>query len=109
MQLEIKCNICGKRTRNFELGIVFYCFSTETFLAYTRDAIICPKCNQNISDRNCLVKGNYLGLSALTAKVCVSARVDLPAHLQNGILFDKKDLPHIRSLCHGQLCVVDRF
>ena len=44
MEIDIKCLECGKGTRNFQLGNLFYCLKRPTETAVIKEVIFCPKC-----------------------------------------------------------------
>ncbi len=108
MEIDIKCLECGKGTRKFGLGDMFYLLENASETLIVKNDIICPKCKKNISDEKCLVKTNELLVKLATANICLSVG-DVPSHLQGAYPVRKKDYDLIKNKCKARLKLVDRF
>ena len=108
MEIDIKCLGCGKGTRNFALGDIFYLPENASETLIVKNLIICPKCKKDISDEKCLVKINELLMRLATANICLSVG-DMPPHLQGAYPLQKKDYDLAKYNCRARLKMADRF
>lgn len=108
MQIDIKCLECGKGTRGFELGEMFYLPEKPSETLTVKNAITCPKCKKDISDEKCMVKINELLMRIVTANICLSAG-DVPPHLQGAYPLRTRDYDLVKDNCQTRLKLADRF
>lgn len=108
MQIDIKCSDCGKSTRNFELGEMFYLPEKPLETLIVKNTIICPKCRKGISHGNCMVKTNEFLMRLATANICLSVG-DVPKHLQGAYPLRKRDYNLVKDSCQARLKMIDRF
>lgn len=108
MEIDIKCLNCGKGTRKFALGDIFYLPENASETLIVKNDIICPKYKKNISDEKCIVKTNELLMRLATANICLSVG-DVPSHLQGAYPLRKRDYDLIKDSCQARLKMVDRF
>lgn len=85
MEVDIKCMECGRGTRNFELGKIFYDLDDDNSIILAKDKIICPKCRKDISNKKCMVKSHELFMKLFTASICRTTWMPTPKHLKNAI------------------------
>ncbi|MBI2670752.1 hypothetical protein HYX18_02140 [Candidatus Woesearchaeota archaeon] len=71
MEIDIKCVRCGKATRYFNLGRIYYEIENPSQRVAVENSIICPKCKEDISRGQCLVKLHYFMMSLLTANMAL--------------------------------------
>ncbi len=113
MQIHIKCLKCGRGTRNFEIGGVYYLTDrpSETFI--TERKIICPKCNNDISDEKCLIKVHDLMWRLLAANIGLIMKVEditpIPKHLSKILPLQKNEYEIMRQRSKGNPKIVDKF
>ena len=108
MEIDIKCLECGKGTRNFELGEVFYLADNASKSIIIKNAIICPKCSRDISNGECMVRENELLMMFVTANLCISCG-DVPAHLKGAYPLQKRDYEMIKNRCKAKPKLVEKF
>ncbi len=108
MEADIKCSECGKATRNFELGEIFYLPENASESIIVKNKITCPKCGKDISDRKCRVKQNDLLMRLVTANISISCG-DVPEHLKGAYPLLKKDYDLIKNKCQSKLNLVQKF
>ncbi len=108
MEIDIKCLDCGKRTRHFELGDIYYLLEKPSETPIVKNLIICPKCRKDISNGNCMVKTNDFLIRLVTVNICLSVN-DMPKHLQGAYPLQKRDYDLIKDNCQARLKMVDRF
>ena len=108
MEIDIKCMECGKGTRKFELGGLFYLEDKPSETVVVKNTIICPKCMKDISDGRCIVKTYDFMMSLITANLCRSCG-DVPKHLRGAIFLQKKDYNLIKDSCKSRLNIAVRF
>lgn len=101
MEMGIKCSECGKGTRNFELGEIFYLADNASKSIIVKDAIICPKCSKNISNEQCMVKENDLLMKFVTANICLSCG-EVPKHLQGAFPLSKRTYGLVKGKCKSR-------
>jgi len=101
MEIDIKCLECGKGTRNFELGEIFYLPEHPAETIIIKDDIFCPKCRKNINNEKCIVKLNEMLIKLITANLCLSGNI--PQHLQGAFPMRKKDYDAIENVCKSRL------
>lgn len=105
MEIDIKCLECGKATRKFELGKMFYLPQNASDTLVVKNSIICPKCKKDISGERCIVKANELLMRLVTANICISVG-DLPPHLEGAFSIRKKDYDLVKGICKSRLKLV---
>lgn len=98
----IECYECGKGTRNFELGDLFYCKDIDLGIL-VKNPIFCPKCNSDISDEKCLVKEHELLMKIVTANLCASSKMKIPKHLKGSNIINENDHEKFSSYCKSKL------
>ena len=108
MQIDIKCSLCGKGTRNFELGEIFYLADDVSKSIIVKDTIICPKCSKDISNGQCMIRENELLMRLVTANLCLSDG-DVPNHLQGAFPLNKKDYRFVNDKCKSRLKLVRKL
>lgn len=108
MEADIKCSECGKITRKFELGEIFYLPENASESLIVKDKIICPKCGKDISDRKCMAKQNDLLMRLVAANIIISLS-DVPEHLKGAYHLLKKDYDLIKNKCISKLNLVEKF
>ena len=108
MQIDIKCLECGKGTRGFELGEVFYLPEKPSETLAVKNTITCPKCRKDISNGNCMVKINEFLMRLVTANICLSVG-EMPKHLQGAYPLRKRDYDLVKDNCQARLKMVDGF
>ncbi|MBI2148201.1 hypothetical protein HYU23_00825 [Candidatus Woesearchaeota archaeon] len=109
MEADIKCLECGKGTRNFELGEVFYCRENPTSNTLIKNEVICPKCKASISNEKFLVKENYFYMGIITANLCIASKMSIPEHLRGAKLINEKDYDKFSSYCKSKPKFVNKF
>ena len=108
MEIDIKCLNCGKGTRHFELGSIYYMLEKPSETLAVKNLIICPKCRKDISNEKCVVKANELLMRLVTANICLSVG-EMPKHLQGAYPLRKRDYDLVKDNCQARLKMVDRF
>ena len=108
MQTDVKCMECGKGTRNFELGEIFYLPDKASETIIVKDAIVCPKCGNDISNEKCMVKANELLMRFITANLCISSG-DVPKHLKGAYQLKERDYELIKNKCKAKPKLVEKF
>ncbi len=108
MEIDIKCLNCGKVTKNFELGEMFYLPENASETLVVKNQIICPKCRKDISDEKCSVRANELLMRLVAANICLSAG-DLPKHLQGAFPLLKRDYSLFKGNCQARLKMANRL
>lgn len=108
MEVDIKCSECGKITRRFELGEMFYLPENASESIIVKNKITCPKCGKDISDRKCMVKQNDLLMRIVTANISLSIG-DVPEHLKGAHPLLKKGYGLIKNKCISKLNLVEKF
>ena len=106
MEMDIKCLECGRGTRKFELGDIFYLPENVSETLIVKNGITCPKCKKDISDEKCIVKTNELLMRLATANICLSVG-DVPSHLQGAFPVKKKDYDLVKDNCQARLKMAD--
>lgn len=108
MQIDIQCKECKRITRNYELGEIFYSHVDPTTYVLIKNSIICPKCNENISNKKCMIKKNEFLISIVTAQILVSIG-EFKEHLAGVYLIKKEDFKKIEPLCKSQPIFLNSF
>ena len=108
MEIDIKCLECGKGTRNFQLGNLFYCLKRPTETAVIKEVIFCPKCKKDISNKKCLIKENDF-LGKLLAISIISSIEKLPSHLKYTFCINEEDHKKIKENCKTSPNFVRKF
>lgn len=113
MQIDIKCEECGKGTRHFELGKIFYSVDNLSGTIIGKNRTTCPKCKKDISDKMCLVKKHELYSRLVAANMCLAMKVEdgttVPKHLKGAFALRRRDYELIKSGCETTFKLVDRF
>jgi hypothetical protein len=111
MEAEIKCLECGRITRHFELGQIFYDVEKSLSSVVVKESIVCPKCKADISQRKCAVKTSYFFGGIIAANIFSTDNefLPLPRHLQGVFPLRKSDYLAIAPHCRARLKVVDMF
>lgn len=107
MQIDIKCLECGKITRNFELGKVFYTPHCDEVLL--ENTVICPKCKKDISNCRFMVKKNYLFMRFIAANLSRQVKIEIPKHLYGITLVDDGTYKIIEPQCKSRPKLVKGF
>ncbi len=109
MEIDIKCTECGKMTRNFELGKLFYIPNHVKESVVILDAVICPKCKKDISNEKFLVKESYFFMRLITANVCLSMG-ETPDHLRVALpVFNQGEYAILKEKCKSRPTFVMKF
>ncbi len=109
MEIDIKCAECGKMTRNFELGKLFYIHDRIKESVIIQDSLICPKCKKDISNEKCLIKENYFFMRLVAANVCLSIG-EMPDHLRDALpIFREEEYAIIKEQCKSRPTFVMKF
>ena len=110
MQTDIKCANCGKMTRHFELGEIYYDVEKPSSTVVVKNGIICPKCKTDISDKKCMVKINYFLMSLVAANISLGmGELDFPPHLRGAFPLRKQQHSIIAPHYKAQLQLVKKF
>lgn len=113
MQIDIKCGECGKGTKHFELGKIFYSINDLSGTIIGKNRTICPKCKKDISDNRCLVKKHELYSRLVAANLCLAMKAEdgtsVPKHLKGAFALRKRDYELIKSECKTMFKLVDGF
>ena len=113
MQIDIKCLDCGKMTRHFELGQLFYDVDNPSSSVVVKEPITCPKCKADISDKKCMVKTNYFLMSLVAANITRTMETEgssaIPNHLRGAIPLRKQQYSIIAPQCKARLRFVKSF
>lgn len=113
MEADIKCLVCGRMTRHFELGELYYNVDKPASAIIVKEQVVCPKCKTDISQRKCAVKENYflMRLVAATISLTMEAKGEfaVPQHLQGAIPLRKKQYQIVASNCKTRLQLVGKF
>ena len=108
METDIKCLECGKVTRNFELGRVFYNPGKAAESVIIQDAVVCPKCDKDVSNEKFLIKQNSFFMSLITANACLSE--ETPKNLRHTLpVFREKDYLIIKDRCKSKPKFAEKF
>lgn len=108
MEADIKCSECGKITRNFELGEMFYLPEKASESLIVKNKITCPKCGKDISKNKCMVKQNDMLMRFVTANICTRLD-DVPDHLKGAYPLLKKDYDLVKDKCASRLKLVQKL
>ena len=105
MEINIKCSECGKGTRKFELGKIFYLHDNPSESLIIKNKIICPKCKKDISDNKCIIKANELLVKIIASNISKSVG-KVPSHLRGAYLLMEQDYDRIKNNCLSKLKLV---
>ena len=106
MEIDIKCSECGKGTRHFDLGEIFYLPDNASETIIVKDAITCPKCGKDISNKKCMVRANELLMRFVAANLYMSVG-DVPKHLKGAYPLGRRDYDLAKGKCLSQLKLVE--
>ncbi len=109
MEIDLKCDLCEKITLRVELGKVFYLPSNPVESVLVEDSVICPKCKQDISNQQFLLKKHELLLHLFGTAMVGQIMKTLPKHLQGVYTVHEKDYSILQNICKSKPKLVNRF
>ncbi|MBU0980574.1 MAG: hypothetical protein KJ709_07230 [Nanoarchaeota archaeon] len=109
MQTDIKCAECGKVTRRFQLGNVYYNTQKTSSPIIVKDSITCPKCKADISQGKCMVRMSNVYMSFIAINILAADNEPIPPHLQGAIPLRRQEYQQIAKTCKARLRQVSIF
>lgn len=113
MEADIKCLECGRMTRHFELGKIYYNIDNPQSHVVVKEPIICPKCKTDISQRKCAVKEDDFLMRLVAATISLTMEVEgefaMPKHLRGMASLRKQQYDIVASRSRTRLQLVEKF
>lgn len=115
MRITIKCLECGRKTREFEIGEVFYKPKKPLTSIIVKESVFCPKCKKDLSKEKFTVSKNDILLSFIAVDVCLISQaksphgLKIPEHLQGIRPLTNSQLKKIKPYCKSKPKLVDKL
>ena len=108
MESDIKCLECGKITRKFELGKLFYDINKPLESMIILNSVICQKCKIDISNEKFSIKSHEILMKFVVSNLGASIG-DVPNHLRDAYPVNKEEYNKMKIVCKSKPKLVNKF